>query len=93
MLSASLLRLGRGTLALFYDRLMFHKGTGYTMGMMDDISGPHHRLIMTVSEDESQNWALPHDLNRPGEHRLVLLNDMAVRFARRWIILPTCDTK
>lgn len=40
VLSASLLRLGTGALALFYDRLSFVKDPGYTKGDMDDISCP-----------------------------------------------------
>lgn len=89
VLSASLLRLGSGSLALFYDRLAFIKGPGYSTGNMDDIDCPHHRLMMSISEDEGQTWSAPRDLNRRGEHSLVLLNDTAVRLSSGRLILPT----
>ena len=89
VLSASLLRLGTGALALFYGRLSFVKKASYTKGDRDDISCPWHVLEMIVSIDEGATWSVPRRLNQPGEHSLVLLNDSAVRLSDGRLILPT----
>ena len=78
VLSASLLRLRSGAIALFYCQLIYEKGIGV-----------FHVLKMRVSQDEGQSWSSERILNIPGNYSQVLLNDSAVRLSTGRIILPT----
>ena len=78
VLSASLLRLDSGAIALFYCQLIDQKGSG----------GIHH-LKIRVPHNEGQSWSAERKLNILGNHSQVLLNDSAVRLSTGRIILPT----
>jgi len=88
VLSASLLRLGSGAIALFYGRTTYTKGPDYYKGNMDDVSLYCIRQIMRVSHDEGKTWSDERDITMPGEHCQFLLNDCAVRLSTGRIILP-----
>jgi sialidase-1 len=88
VLSVSLLRLGRGDIALLYARGTFQKGTGYTSGNMDDVSLHYVSEIMRTSSDEGRTWSDERVLNPPGEHGQIPLNDCAKRLSTGRLLLP-----
>ncbi len=88
VLSASLLRLGSGSIAIFYGRSTFQKGPGYAAGNMDDTSNVFNEQIMRTSADEGDTWSEERVLNLPGETSQVLLNDCAKRLSTGRLILP-----
>ena len=88
VLSASFVRLGSGAIALFYHRLSFQKGPGYTSGDMDDVSMVVHMQMMRVSEDGGATWSEERCISFPGEYCTMVLNDSAIRLSTGRIILP-----
>jgi len=87
VLSASMVRLRNGAITVFYGRLSFRKGPGYTRGNMDDVTMPMDDQMMRISTDEGKTWSEERNITMPGDASQVLLNDNASRLSTGRLLL------